>query len=112
MGKCAQAGAQVVISDCDGSAAQTWTVRNGTLVNSGQCMDVTGQGTANGTLVELWECNGGSNQQWTQASDGSLRSAQSGKCLDDPGFSTTNGTQLEIWDCNGGSNQRWQLPAA
>jgi hypothetical protein len=26
---------------------------------------VTGAGTANGTLVELWTCNGGSNQQWT-----------------------------------------------
>jgi O-glycosyl hydrolase len=111
-GKCAQAGAEVVLADCDGSAAETWTVRNGTLVNSGQCMDVTGQGTANGTLVELWDCNGGSNQLWTQAADGSLRSAQSGKCLDDPAFSTTNGTQLEIWDCNGGANQLWALPPA
>ena len=109
-GKCAQAGAKVVLQDCDGSAAQTWTVRNGALVNSGQCMDVTGQATVNGTLVELWDCNGGSNQLWSQAADGSLRSTQSGKCLDDPGFATTNGTQLEIWDCNGGSNQRWQLP--
>ncbi|MEV6608819.1 ricin-type beta-trefoil lectin domain protein [Kutzneria sp. NPDC051319] len=111
-GKCARAGAQVALATCDGSAAQTWTVRNGSLVNSGQCMDVTGLGTANGTLVELWDCNGGGNQQWTQAADGSLRSVQSGKCLDDPGFSTTDGTQLEIWDCNGGANQRWQLPAA
>jgi len=109
-GKCAQAGAKVVLADCDGSAAQNWTVRNGALVNSGQCMDVTGQATANGTLVELWDCNGGSNQQWTQAADGSLRSAQSGKCLDDPGFATANGTQLEIWDCNGGANQLWRLP--
>jgi len=109
-GKCAQAGAKVVLADCDGSAAQNWTVRNGALVNSGQCMDVTGQATANGTLVELWDCNGGSNQQWTQAADGSLRSAQSGKCLDDPGFATANGTQLEIWDCNGGANQQWSVP--
>jgi hypothetical protein len=109
-GKCAQGGAKVVLSDCDGSAAQTWTVRNGTLVNGGQCMDVTGQATANGTLVELWDCNGGANQQWSQAADGTLRSQQSGKCLDDPAFSTTNGTQLEIWDCNAGANQLWRLP--
>jgi ricin-type beta-trefoil lectin protein len=25
---------------------------------------VTGASTANGALVELWACNGGSNQQW------------------------------------------------
>jgi hypothetical protein len=27
---------------------------------------VTGQGTANGTLVEIWTCNGGSNQRWSR----------------------------------------------
>jgi hypothetical protein len=26
---------------------------------------VTGASTASGALVELWTCNGGSNQQWT-----------------------------------------------
>jgi hypothetical protein len=26
---------------------------------------VTGASTSNGALVELWTCNGGSNQQWT-----------------------------------------------
>ncbi len=29
------------------------------------CLDVTGASTANGAVVELWTCNGGSNQQWT-----------------------------------------------
>ena len=29
------------------------------------CLDVTGATTANGAQVELWTCNGGSNQQWT-----------------------------------------------
>ncbi|MBS2966867.1 RICIN domain-containing protein, partial [Actinocrinis puniceicyclus] len=40
---------------------------NGTVtgVQSGLCLDVTGASTANGALVELWTCNGGSNQQWT-----------------------------------------------
>ena len=30
----------------------------------GYCLDVTGGSTADGALVELWGCNGGSNQQW------------------------------------------------
>jgi hypothetical protein len=40
---------------------------NGTItgVQSGLCLDVTGASTANGALVELWTCNGQSNQQWT-----------------------------------------------
>jgi endo-1,4-beta-xylanase len=31
---------------------------------SGLCLDVTGASTANGAPVELWTCNGGTNQQW------------------------------------------------
>ena len=27
-------------------------------------LDATGGGTANGTLLELWTCNGQSNQKW------------------------------------------------
>jgi hypothetical protein len=31
------------------------------------CLDVNGAGTANGTAVQLWTCNGGSNQQWVRS---------------------------------------------
>ena len=49
----------------------------------GKCMDITGANYSNGTLIELWPCNGGANQQW-QASNGELVNPASGKCLDDP----------------------------
>ena len=57
--------------DCDGNtAAQNWTVNsNGTLTIDGGCMDITGANYTNGTLIELWTCNGGANQQW-QATNG------------------------------------------
>ena len=29
------------------------------------CLDANGAGTANGTKIILWSCNGGTNQQWT-----------------------------------------------
>ena len=48
---------------CNGGANQQWTLNsNGTItgVQSGLCLDVTGAGTGNGTPVELWTCNGGS----------------------------------------------------
>ena len=75
----------------------------------GGCLDITGANFSNGTLVELWACTGGSNQQW-QASNGALVNPASGKCLDDPGSNTANGTQLVLWSCNGGPNQQWHLP--
>ena len=29
-------------------------------------MDITGAKSADGTLIELWTCNGGTNQQWAR----------------------------------------------
>jgi Ricin-type beta-trefoil lectin domain len=69
---------------------------NGTLQVLVSCMDVTGGGTANGTLVQLYACNDTGAQQWTVGANGSLVNPQSGLCLDDPGFNTSNGTQLDF----------------
>src|SRR5438876_375765 len=79
-------------------------------VSSNRCLDVPGGATANGTLLQIWDCNGGNNQQWTPLSNGELQ-VYGNKCLDVPGFSTTPGTRVQIWDCNGGSNQQWTLNA-
>ena len=59
-------------------------------------MDITGANYSNGTGIELWQCNGGANQQW-QATNGTLVNPASGKCLDDPNSNTANGTQLDLW---------------
>ncbi|HEY1154815.1 MAG TPA: ricin-type beta-trefoil lectin domain protein, partial [Arthrobacter sp.] len=76
-------------------------------VASGRCVDVPNQSQTAGTQVELWDCNGGSNQQWTINSDGTIKSVQSGLCLDATGNGTGNGTLLELWTCTGGGNQKW-----
>ena len=77
----------------------------------GKCLDITGSGTANGTLVQLSTCNGGANQTWTLRANGTLVNPQSGRCLDDPGGNTTPGAvQLEIYDCNTTDAQVWKLP--
>ena len=77
----------------------------------GKCLDVNGGGTANGTAVDLYDCNNTGSQVWIPQSNGSLYNPQSNKCLDDTGWSTTPGTQVEIWDCTGGANQVWHLPS-
>jgi lysophospholipase L1-like esterase len=85
------------------------TPTSSTLVGagSGRCLDVPGRNTANGTQPVIWDCNGGTNQQWALSGQ-TLQSL--GKCLDAPG-SATAGSKVQIWDCNGAANQRWNLNA-
>lgn len=77
-------------------------------VQSNRCLDVPGQATANQTPLQIWDCNGGTNQQWTALSSGALQ-VYGNKCLDVPGHATVAGTRVQIYDCNGGANQQWTL---
>nr|WP_238419726.1 lectin [Streptomyces taklimakanensis] len=72
---------------------------------NGKCLDVDGGGTADGTRVQLWSCNGTGAQQWTLPGDGTLRAL--GKCLDVSGGGTADGTRVQLWSCNGTGAQRW-----
>jgi hypothetical protein len=62
-----------------------------------------------GTPVEIYDCNGGTNQQWNKNADGTFTGVQSGLCLDVTGATNPNGAGLELWTCNGGANQQWTL---
>ena len=74
-------------------------------------MDITAAGTANGTLVQLWDCNGTGAQVWQAQSNGTLRNpASPAGASTRPDNSSANGTRLQIWDCFAGANQRWVLP--
>jgi hypothetical protein len=75
-------------------------------VQSNRCLDVASASRANGAAVQLWDCNGGANQQWTATASGELR-VYGDKCLDATGQGTTAGTTVQIWDCNGQANQKW-----
>jgi hypothetical protein len=75
---------------------------------SGRCVDVPNQSETNGTQVELWDCNGGSNQQWTKTAADELR-VYGSSCLDASGQGTNPGTKVDIWACDGGANQKWTI---
>jgi hypothetical protein len=77
---------------------------------AGKCVDVAGANTANGTAIQLFDCNGTNAQRWTVAPDGSLRAL--GKCMDLVSGGTANGTQVQLFDCNGTGAQRWTATAA
>jgi chitinase len=105
-------GTAIQLYDCNGSAAQQWTVgSDGSIKALGKCMDLTAAGTANGTQVQLYDCNGTGAQKWQAASGNTLVNPASGKCLDATGPSSANGTRLQIWTCTGAANQQWTLPS-
>ncbi|MGJ6960408.1 ricin-type beta-trefoil lectin domain protein [Streptosporangium sp. G11] len=76
----------------------------------GKCVDVAAASTANGTPIQLYDCNGSGAQQWTLGTDGTVRAL--GKCLDVTAASTANGAQIQLYDCNGTAAQRWTYSAA
>ncbi|WP_045227167.1 ricin-type beta-trefoil lectin domain protein [Methyloterricola oryzae] len=47
-----------------------------------KCLDVRGGGTADGTPVQIFECNGTGAQQWIYTGTGTIFNLRSGKCLD------------------------------
>jgi hypothetical protein len=101
-------GAAIQLYDCNGTAAQNWTV-DADIRALGKCLDVTAASTANGAKIQLYDCNGTNAQKWT-ASNGQLVNTGSGKCLDVTGNSSANGARLQIWTCAGTPNQLWTLP--
>ncbi|MFB8180384.1 lectin [Streptomyces sp. NPDC055966] len=77
---------------------------------AGKCLDVAGANSADGTAVQLYDCNGTNAQQWTVGGDGTIRAL--GKCLDVTGNSVADGARAQLWSCTGGANQKWTVTAA
>ncbi|MFK0159727.1 glycoside hydrolase family 19 protein [Streptomyces sp. NPDC090493] len=77
---------------------------------AGKCVDVAGASSANGTPVQLYDCNGTGAQSWSNGGDGTLRAL--GKCLDVVDRGTADGAAVQLWDCSGGANQQWVVTAA
>jgi hypothetical protein len=73
----------------------------------GKCLDVHGGLTANGTAVQLFDCNGTGAQAWVTRADGSVLNPQSGRCLDDAGGLARSGDRLQIYDCNQTAAQKF-----
>ncbi|MFD5935899.1 ricin-type beta-trefoil lectin domain protein [Streptomyces sp. NPDC060333] len=102
---------QLVVDHVRVTTSDSGTGRTGPVTGlAGKCVDVAGANPANGTPVQLHDCNGTPAQQWTVAADGTLRAL--GKCLDVTAGSTADGAPVQLYDCNGTPAQRWALPAA
>jgi beta-galactosidase len=121
------AGTRLGIAAATGGQEQHWrlTISSSnwqlTNIKSGLVMDVTGQKTDNGTALEIWQGNGGANQQFALVPrpDGvsyGIKGVQSGRVIDDnnsgtspTSYGTTNVSAITLWDDNGGGNQSWKF---
>ncbi|MEU2439808.1 lectin [Streptomyces rubradiris] len=104
-------GTAVQLYDCNGSAAQQWTVQaDGSVRALGKCLDVTSGSTADGAKVQLYDCNGTGAQRWSyNAATGDVVNTAADKCLDVTDNSSANGARAQIWSCTGAANQKWTL---
>ena len=98
-GIAARAGAGVAVSFSAGVAGSAITGLGG------KCIDVAAASTANGTAIQVYDCNGTDAQNWTIQADGSIRAL--GKCMDVTGAATTDGAKIQLYDCNGTAAQKW-----
>jgi hypothetical protein len=78
------------------------------------CLDIPDMGrpAQNGDYVQVYQCAGGSNQEFALQNDGTVRvPLWGGFCLDVPdmGRLPQNGDQMQIYQCNGGANQQFDL---
>ncbi|MFB7558501.1 RICIN domain-containing protein [Streptomyces brevispora] len=105
------AAAAALLAGLTGSPAQGAATATGQITGlAGKCVDVAGASSANGTPVQLYDCNGSSAQQWSLGSDGTVKAL--GKCLDVASGGTANGTVVQLYDCNGSAAQRWSVSGA
>jgi len=117
--------AKAEFAKCASSAAQQWTLvpdaaPNGieTLQIHGKCLDITG--TANGSSLRLWPCNGSAGEAWSlEQGYGTLWNPVSGRCLTDPRWNATTAVKAEVYNCATGDDsppqfnlaQQFVLPA-
>jgi hypothetical protein len=69
------------------------------------CLDLADNSTTNGTKIQLWNCDAGTNQKWNFTTNGITTDINPNKCID---FSSTN-SDLIISECNKGKTQAWKL---
>ncbi len=82
-------------------------------LGAAKCLDVNGATTTPGTQLQIWACNGGSNQIWTRTPSGQLTvySGSNTRCMAALNNQTTSGTPVVISQCTGTAGQQWRFNA-
>ncbi len=77
------------------------------------CLDVAASGSADGTKIQQFACNGTGAQLFRpeSVSGGLYRivNPKSGKCVDVAAAGTADGTAVQLWTCNGSGAQSFRI---
>ncbi|MCF1193335.1 RICIN domain-containing protein, partial [Mangrovimonas sp. AS39] len=78
--------------------------------DANKCLDVRADVVANGTPVQIYDCNGTPAQNWTiTTGETKVQLAGTNFCLD-AGSTPGNGVGMKIWQCYAGlAAQQWYL---
>lgn len=77
--------------------------------NAGYCLGTVDGAQADGTGVDIYQCNGTTAENWSYDSGTKeIHNAASGKCLDVTSWQD-QGVQLQIWSCSGDYNQQFNF---
>ncbi|KAF8960460.1 ricin B lectin domain-containing protein [Flammula alnicola] len=107
-------GTPVQIYDCNGTPAQSWTIRRGStkvqVTGTNFCLDA-GTNPANGIGLKIWQCYDNlPAQQWYYTEDNRIALEGQGFCTDLTNGIQTNSNQLQTWQCTDNNvNQIWTI---
>ncbi|WP_371483765.1 ricin-type beta-trefoil lectin domain protein [Kitasatospora sp. NBC_00315] len=71
----------------------------------GQCLDIRGGSSTDGTAVQLYGCNHTAAQTFSRPADNTLRAL--GKCVTVTGGATANHSPVGLATCSGAASQTW-----
>ena len=118
-------GDNIQLWTCDGFSQQNWTFHPVagnpgwyTITNGygGLCLDAFNSAnganpSTNGDAVQLWTCDGFTQQEWQYTANNTLKNYYGGLLLDATTNSTTNpstnGDKIQLWTATGAANQAW-----
>ncbi len=82
-------------------------------VGSEKCLDVDAAGSADGTNIQQWSCNGTAAQSFRVEDQGGgtyrVINSGAGKCVDVAGAGTGDGTNIQLWSCNSSPAQTFRI---
>jgi hypothetical protein len=87
---------------------QFWTAANGQILGtgSGKCLEVKGDGSADGEAVDIATCSGAPGQRWTV--QGTQIVGPGGKCLDVQNGGSAEISPIDLASCDAQPRQSWQ----
>ncbi|KAJ3552592.1 hypothetical protein NM688_g4073 [Phlebia brevispora] len=91
-----------------GSGSGSYTQTSDPNGDTSKCLDVQSANFANGTPVQIYDCNGTGAQNWViNSGSTAVQVAGQNFCLD-AGDSPADGTSMKIWECYSGlAAQTW-----